>query len=146
MICPICNKGKALPNEKQPQPGTHAYTIVYDCGTKIDYAYGYDDYEEVTVKCTDKKTNSNEKPKPQEKNNKLSSIIFEHKGLFPESDIHLVHKVLGFMVEAIEDAPKNKRDIQSLNGSELMKEVMKKGKGSLNPNTVEKIIKFIKEI
>jgi len=145
MICPICNKGRVLPDEKQPQPGTHAYTIVYDCGTKIDHAFSHD-YKEISVKCTDEKINTIKAPTLQEKSDELSSIFFEHKGTFPESEIHLVYNVLGFMVEAIEEASKNNKEVRTLNGTEIMREVMKKGRGSLNPNTVKKIIKFVKDV
>ena len=37
MKCPICKLDNELPLEEQPQPGTHAYTIVFQCGTEIDF-------------------------------------------------------------------------------------------------------------
>lgn len=33
-----------LSNKEQPQHRTHAYTIVCDCGTEIDYAHCSDEY------------------------------------------------------------------------------------------------------
>lgn len=31
--CPFC-KSKRLEEEKQPYPGTHAFSILYECGTE----------------------------------------------------------------------------------------------------------------
>jgi len=36
--CPICGSGIA----NRPESGTHAFTIVYVCGTEIDYPIGQD--------------------------------------------------------------------------------------------------------
>lgn len=46
--CPICD---SLESEDQPQAGTHGYTIVYECGTRIDKAIGYPEYSEFAQKC-----------------------------------------------------------------------------------------------
>jgi hypothetical protein len=36
--CPICTSKI----ESRPQAGTHAFTIIYECGTEIDYPIGHD--------------------------------------------------------------------------------------------------------
>lgn len=42
-FCPICGKPE-VEEDKQPQPGTHIITLVYECGTEVDYPLGSDDY------------------------------------------------------------------------------------------------------
>jgi hypothetical protein len=54
VTCPLC-KAKQLPNENQPQSGTHAYTIVYECGAEVVCACGYEDSCKVELKCGEKK-------------------------------------------------------------------------------------------
>lgn len=34
--CPLCGSDLAI---KQPQPGTHVFTIKYKCGSEIDYPF-----------------------------------------------------------------------------------------------------------
>jgi len=41
--CPMC-QSLALPVEDQPQPGTHAYSIIYKCGSKVDSGYQSDEF------------------------------------------------------------------------------------------------------
>ena len=41
-ICPVC-KAIAFESE-QPEPGTHAYSIVYTCGSRVDAAYNSDEF------------------------------------------------------------------------------------------------------
>jgi hypothetical protein len=41
--CPMC-EAVALPDKDQPQPGTHAYSIVYRCGSRVDAAYNSDEF------------------------------------------------------------------------------------------------------
>ena len=41
--CPMC-QSLALLVEDQPEPGTHAYSIVYRCGSRVDAAYNSDEY------------------------------------------------------------------------------------------------------
>lgn len=36
--CPICNSEI----KSRPESGTHAFTIIYECGTEIDYPIGHD--------------------------------------------------------------------------------------------------------
>lgn len=38
--CPICSEHAS---DEQPEPSLHAYSTVYDCGTKITKAFGSDD-------------------------------------------------------------------------------------------------------
>lgn len=38
-LCPICGAGRE-PEEKQPQSGTHAFTMIHKCGTEVDYPIG----------------------------------------------------------------------------------------------------------
>lgn len=49
-ICPFCGAGLS---KDQPQIGTHGYTDVYECGTKIDKAFGYHEYADTRIKCLD---------------------------------------------------------------------------------------------
>jgi len=46
--CPFCS-GKPLPEDKQPYPGLHAYTMKYHCGTEIVYVIGHDAHD--IIKC-----------------------------------------------------------------------------------------------
>lgn len=39
--CPICGQ-LPIPEELQPEAGTHAFTIIYKCSTEIDFPIGYD--------------------------------------------------------------------------------------------------------
>ena len=39
--CPICN-AISSDKETQPQAGTHVFTIIYACGTEIDYPIGHE--------------------------------------------------------------------------------------------------------
>ena len=41
-ICPVC-KAIAFESE-QPEPGTHAYSVVYTCGSRVDAAYNSDEF------------------------------------------------------------------------------------------------------
>jgi len=38
--CPICGSNP-IPEKQWPQPGLHAFTIPYECGTYIDYVIGH---------------------------------------------------------------------------------------------------------
>lgn len=38
LLCPICSSKIS----DKPEPGTHAFTFVYECGTEIDYPMGCD--------------------------------------------------------------------------------------------------------
>ena len=49
-LCPICNSLQKSQDE-QPQMGTHVFTIVFECGTEIDFPIGYDGAE-YGVTCT----------------------------------------------------------------------------------------------
>ena len=41
--CVMCG-AVALPDKEQPQPGTHAYTLLYTCGSRVDAAYNSDEF------------------------------------------------------------------------------------------------------
>ena len=41
--CVMCG-AVALPDKEQPQPGTHAYSVVYVCGSRVDAAYNSDEF------------------------------------------------------------------------------------------------------
>ena len=41
--CVMCG-AVALPDKEQPQPGTHAYSIVYRCGSRVDAGYNSDEF------------------------------------------------------------------------------------------------------
>lgn len=38
ITCPVCG-ADSLPDKDQPEPGTHAYSVVYRCGSRVDAAY-----------------------------------------------------------------------------------------------------------
>ena len=40
--CVMCG-AVALPDKDQPEPGTHAYSIVYGCGSRVDAGYNSDE-------------------------------------------------------------------------------------------------------
>jgi len=42
--CPGCNS-KPLPDDDQPYPGTHAFSIKYGCGAQIVFVIGGDYWE-----------------------------------------------------------------------------------------------------
>ena len=35
--CPICDADQKI---KQPEPSLHAFTLIYECGTEVDYPLG----------------------------------------------------------------------------------------------------------
>lgn len=43
ITCPVCG-ADTLPDKDQPEPGTHAYSIVYRCGSRVDAAYNSDEF------------------------------------------------------------------------------------------------------
>jgi len=50
-ICPICGNER-LPDDEQPEHGTHAFTEKFVCGTTIDYPLGYPECH-INQKCED---------------------------------------------------------------------------------------------
>ena len=48
MNCPVCDMDQS---PTQPQSGTHAYSIVYQCGSQYTYIVGDDDYEDAMIPC-----------------------------------------------------------------------------------------------
>lgn len=56
--CPQCNK-PPLADDKQPYPGTHAFSIKYECGAQIVYVIGAD-YWEYEKQCPDMKVQPEE--------------------------------------------------------------------------------------
>lgn len=47
--CPCCG-AERLPDEEQPYPGTHAFSIKFKCGSQVVYVIG-DDYWEWEDQC-----------------------------------------------------------------------------------------------
>ena len=43
ITCPVCGSD-TLPDKDQPEPGTHAYTIIYTCGSRVDAAYNSNEF------------------------------------------------------------------------------------------------------
>ena len=41
--CPMCQT-VALPDKEQPEPGTHAYSIIYRCLSRVDAGYNSDEF------------------------------------------------------------------------------------------------------
>lgn len=39
--CPICNASEIA---EQPQPSLHAFTTIFECGCRIDQAFGSDEW------------------------------------------------------------------------------------------------------
>lgn len=48
--CPRCGN-RRLPDDEQPYPGTHAFSIKYKCGSQVVYVIG-GDYWEWENECT----------------------------------------------------------------------------------------------
>ena len=48
--CPNC-RAEALPDEYQPYPGTHAFSVKYKCGSQVVYVIG-GNYWEYETECT----------------------------------------------------------------------------------------------
>ena len=143
--CPICDTGIMLPDEEQPQAGTHAYTVVYDCGTEVDYTYGDIDYEEVSHKCTDgKKISMDDRLEEMMSNKKkkdFSSLTFKIQS-FPQTHIAMMHEYTGYMLKAMEESETfNDRGYNTITAPELMVAVMKGCRGSANPMVVQELIK-----
>jgi len=42
-VCPICGKPK-MEEDKQPQPGTHIITVIYECGSELNYPLGSNEF------------------------------------------------------------------------------------------------------
>ena len=146
--CPVCNEGTILPDDQQPQPGTHAYTIVFDCGTEIDYAYGDDNPEDVepSHKCTDgKKQSMKEMLDEMFKNSqkrKFDEMTFQIHDC-PQTEIAMYHEMLGYMVKAMDESTQldDRRGTRIIKAPELMKAVMHGGRGHFNPSLVVDLIK-----
>jgi len=144
MKCPVCNKDTQLPDDDQPQSGTHAYTIKFSCGTELDCAYDADiDEYSFGQKCNEERKLSGSELIDEmiktKKKREWEAINFEGPG-FPQSDIHRFYEIFGYMVKALDDAPIGKRGAPIINAPDLLKSVLRQGKGHLNPNEIIKLI------
>lgn len=139
-ICPICG---ALPSENQPYPGTHGYTVLFECGTEIDRAYGYEDYESFSQKCDQPRKLTNkeimDKIIASDKKRKWESIKFEHWA-DPQSEIHKLYEIFGYMVKALNNAKVSEKGCPTITAPDLLKSVLKQGEGHLNPTYIIELI------
>ena len=145
--CPICDTGIVLPDEEQPQSGTHAYTVVYDCGTEVDYAYSDVDYEEITHKCSDGKKISLdarlEEMIVNKKKKEFSELTFRIQDC-PQTHISMLHEYTGYMLQAMNEIENfDSKGYRVITAPELMVAVMKGCRGSANPMVVQELIKHL---
>jgi hypothetical protein len=146
--CPICHNGVILPDDEQPQSGTHMYTVVYDCGTEIDCSYG-DTKEEISYKCTDSKKITMEESLQSmlidRKKREFSELTFKIQD-FPQTYISMLHEYTGYMLQAMNKSTEyDKKENRIISAPELMAAVMKGCRGSANPMVVQELIKKLHE-
>ena len=145
MNCPICNK-PPLPENQQPQLGTHAYTTIYECGTEIDRAFGSEEDEwDYSQKCNEPhKLNGSElidAMMEKKKKKDFSALTFKIQS-FPQTHIAMMHEYTGYMLKAMEESETyNDRGYNTITAPELMVAVMKSCRGSANPMVVQELIK-----
>ena len=145
MNCPICNK-PPLPDEEQPQSGTHGYTTVYDCGTKIDRAFDAEEDDwDYSQKCNEahklRGVELIDEMMEKKKKKDFSSLTFRIQD-FPQTYIAMLHEYTGYMLKAMEESKTyDNRGYNTITAPELMVAVMKGCKGSANPMVVQELIK-----
>ncbi len=143
--CPICESGSLLPDEKQPQSGTHAYTLIYSCGTEIDYAYSDNKNSDGSVshKCTNGKKKTLDETMDllmkKRMKNKWESLTFkvsEGIGIYKRARIY---SCFDRVLRRVDDCNQVKQEIKA---PELLALMMEISDGNF---TKEDAIKIIEE-
>lgn len=103
-FCPICGEPE-VEEDKQPQAGTHIITVLYECGAKVDYLLGSDEYM-ISKRC-DELQEPEDSWFPDEVDYKLGSTkIDEH--------YHTVDNTTGYCVTCGENVDRTETE-QKLN-------------------------------
>ena len=133
--CPYCKSGIPLPDNEQPQAGTHAFTIVYDCGTEYDFGFG--EAEGIlSHKCTDgKKVSMEESIKLMVANR--AKREFE-KLTFNDSKKHYANNLFNILSLLVETLNNSGHDISA---SDLMVLTIEKSDEWIDPEILRDLIK-----
>ena len=97
-VCPICGKPE-MEEDKQPQPGTHIITVIYECGSKLDYPLGSNEFI-ISKRCDE--LHDSWFPEIDYVDHKLESIINDRY----DEHYHVVDNTTGHCVTCGENVDK----------------------------------------
>lgn len=97
-FCPICGEPE-VEDDKQPQPGTHIITVLYECGAKVDFPLGSDEYI-ISKRCDE--PHDSWFPEIDYVDHKLESIINDRY----DEHYHTVDNTTGYCVTCGENVDK----------------------------------------